>query len=468
MKKFFINLIKNRWNDTLLIIDNKNILYKDLYINGYLLAQEWEKLGLKEKDHILIKLDNSVELLTSYFATIIGNFVAIPIVSELTDDIIEYIQQITNYHHTYEFPLEFQYNLNIINKGQINIKKNDDDEFVIFFTSGTTSDPKPIVHSFSNIIGSAYSFSKLTTYEKTTIVYHILPIAYMAGFLNTFFAPLLGGSKIVLGKKFKSADILTFWDAIFKYDINRLSITPSIAQMLLTFTRDKEIIRNIPQQIQQIQCTSSSIPLTLRKNFFNKFKIPLQDCYGITELGGALTFQSYDDARKFNDYTTPHSQLEYKVINSTLYIKSPYSMIGYLINNSFDNPMDKDGFINTGDLAVIEDKKIKIIGREKDIIIKGGINISPSRIEHIITLHLECEITVIGIPHDYWGEIIVACVVSDIDITKEIINISNTYLSDFEQIDKVINVPTIPKSFIGKIQKQKLKQKVINEFQSKV
>jgi len=434
----------------------------DVYLNAFKLAQKWEGNGLVEQDKILLKLNNSIELITSYFAALIGNFIVIPLVENLTDDIIEHITNTTQPKYIYKEPLKFSFKIKkqIIPENII-IKKEDNEEFVIFFTSGTTSLPKPIYHSFFNIIGSAKDFSLLTEYTTTTVVYHILPLAYMAGFLNTLFAPIIGNAKIILGKKFVASNILTFWDDIFKYNINRLSITPSIAQMILKFTRDKDIISQVAKNVKQIQCTSSSIPQQLRKKFYEKFNVPLQDCYGITELGGPLTFQTYQDACEFNNFTKAHHNLSYKVIDSSLFIHSPYLML-----NCKEKKEKK--FFDTGDLALIsQQNKIEIIGRSKDVIIRGGINISPSRIENLLSMYCKCSLAVIGLPHEYWGEIIVVCIEENTpfekNIESNIIQISTQYLSEFEQVDKILKVDSFPRSFIGKLQKNKLKEKILKD-----
>ncbi|MDD5728301.1 MAG: fatty acid--CoA ligase family protein, partial [Victivallales bacterium] len=241
-----------------------------------------------------------------------------------------------------------------------------------------------------------------------------------------------------------------------------LSIIPTVAAVLCRLTRNAETIAKVQSRIIQVQCTSAPIPMALRHRFMEKFAIPLQDCYGITELGGPLTFQTSGDAAAFGEAGVPLSEIAIQLRNAgELWIRSPYSMLGYLENGRLISPFDDKGFMNTGDLAEISSGKLHITGRVKDLVIRGGVNISSSKLESILSLMPEIrDVAVVGHEHEFWGEEIVACVIPAEDGWKDeerFFEYCAANLGAHERPDKVVFMDSFPRSFIGKLLKRELK-----------
>lgn len=146
-------------------------------------------------------------------------------------------------------------------------------------------------------------------------------------------------------------------------------------------------------------------------------------------------------------------------------VKTPFLMLGYY-NSDKNGPdlINEDTWFETGDIGFLsEDDELFITGRKKDLIIRGGVNISPSSIENTIYKHsavIEC--AVVGIPHRFRGEEI--CVVVRLSepsrfehIKKEIIELCRKDLSSIKQPDRIIQVQEFPHSTYGKIQKRKIR-----------
>ncbi len=240
-------------------------------------------------------------------------------------------------------------------------------------------------------------------------------MAYMAGILNSFFSPLMAGASIVEGPMFSPAGLLDFLDRPLKTGVNTLSVTPTIASALCRISKMTSARDELRSKVRQVQCTSSPIPRALQEEFLKTFGIPLQNCYGMTELGGPLTFQNKEDAGNLQDWGVALDGLEISLrgeAGQDLWIKSPFTMLGYLQDGRLTSPLDGEGFLDTGDLALQKGQKIQISGRKKDIIIRGGVNISPARVEGVLKgMEGVDEVAVIGVPHPFWGEAIVACVI---------------------------------------------------------
>ena len=191
----------------------------------------------------------------------------------------------------------------------------------------------------------------------------------------------------------------------------------------------------------------------------------------MTELGGPLSFQTRADAEALNARSMPLPELEIDIRQGgELWIKSPFSMLGYLVDNELTSPFDDKGFLDTGDLVVIEDGRIEITGRVKDIVIRGGINTSPAKIESVLGQFEGIdEVAVVGLPHEFWGEEIVACVIYNESCNEsrneseqfdglegEILNYCRAHLDSHEVPDRLVFLDEFPRSFIGKVLKADL------------
>ena len=189
-------------------IDNSFLTYesfwkKSLFLKSYLISA-----GLKNGDIVLVKSNNCLEYLNILISCAMGGFVFCPIDNQLKDKQINFYKKILN-------PKIYLDDLSILpaieNNDLIeneNIKINYDNNYLIMMTSGTSGEPKGMMFTLNNIIKSSSFFAKLVGYDFQSKIYHILPMHYMAGLINTFFSPLTAGSTIILGQQFSSISLL--------------------------------------------------------------------------------------------------------------------------------------------------------------------------------------------------------------------------------------------------------------------
>ncbi|MGD2117438.1 MAG: class I adenylate-forming enzyme family protein [Chromatiales bacterium] len=447
--------------------DDRQFSYAEFWANAQLLAEQWGERGIKPGQVIAFVLPNSAALPCCYLACAIGGFVACPIIASYTDDMTDALIALAGADLvvTEIGPLSLSASKQL--EPSYELQGDVDSPFLILFTSGSTGLPKAMLHSLRNIIGSAQSFARLTGMSSRTRLYHVLPMAYMAGILNAFFAPLVAAGCIVEGPMFSPLSAVDFWERPLQHGVNVLSLTPTIAKALLRFTRDSQTLAQIAGSITQVQCTSAPIRHDLARAFLQHFQKPLQNCYGMTEICGPLSFQSEHDARQLRDWSRLADELEVEIRHQPdarspgeLWLKSPFMMLGYLDRGSLNRPFDAAGFMDTGDLADLAGRDIHIAGRKKDIIIRGGINISPQRIEIVLSgfpAILDC--AVLGQPHDFWGEQIVACIVTDTEQSfelEQLMRYLRDQLAEHERPDRVITLVELPRTPIGKLQKAEL------------
>ncbi len=449
------------WQDIALeTIDGLSLSYGDIWCTAASLAETWQSEGIEPGDIIAFKLPNSHAIPCIYLACAIGGFVACPIVPTLSEaTVTENLETVKPERVITEIHVP-------IVKGMPSPALEaleSDRPFLIMFSSGSTGRSKAICHSLTTVCGSAKAFAARSGFQEDTRLYHVLPMTYMAGFLNAMLAVFMSGGKVIEGPQFSMANVADFWRYALATDANVLSLIPPLAATLCRLTRNPETLARVPEQFQQVQCTSQAIQADLRTRFMKKFSLPLQDCYGMTELGGPMSLQTVEDAREMNNYSTMIDGPEVQIReNRELWIRSPFNMLGYLKDGELEDIRDDEGFIDTGDLAEYDGKRILITGRVKDIIIRGGINTSPARIESIISKAPDVEeVAVVGVPHDYWGEQIIACVVGETNEAR-LLEFCRSSLDAHEVPDRIEFMKAFPRSFIGKVLKGDLRDKLLS------
>ena len=351
------NIFKKKKNSIFIkdTIKNKNHTYSDFFNKSNSITNFLKSKKIKEGSKILIKFDNSYEYLCLVFACLLGNFVACPIDTEIKKNKYNELEKILK-------PA-----IKITNAKQVKyIKKNyknsikDNSQFLIIFTSGTTGKPKGIAISNSAYINSARSFSKLIGYNENTKILHILPMYYNAGLLNTFFSALLSGSMIILSEKISAYNIVNFWKNFEKEEINSFHLTPEIANTLTKLSIGKDLIERIINL--QIVSTGSYLHPNIIDKFEKIYKKRLLSCYGLTELGGPLTIQNWENTYIEGSVGYHSKEIKIKILKKSsdkqILIKSPYLM-SFFINEKGKKLKPKliNGYFNTGDIGEYKKKR---------------------------------------------------------------------------------------------------------------
>jgi acyl-coenzyme A synthetase/AMP-(fatty) acid ligase len=290
---------------------------------------------------------------------------------------------------------------------------------------------------------------------------------YMAGVFNLLFCPLVSGSRIVLGARFSGAQMVRFWEQPMQHGVNHLTLTPTMALSLARLYRTHpELIEHL-SHYQAVISTSSTLVPAVAERFRDTFGVPLQSCYGVTEVGGSITLQHWEDALSCESVGQWQPGVEILAGADAehlaeLRVRTPFMMRGYLVNGNITSGVDEDGFFRTGDLGYMKGGRLFITGRENDFVKKGGEFVPLLMIEDLV-LREEgvIEAAVVAVPDDYWGNKIVLFYVPRPD--REIEDIESALTARFdlqlrkvEQPDKLIAVPRMPKTSIGKTIKREL------------
>ena len=401
------NFAKHADDRLLVLPDGGTVTYGDFWTRAENMAQGLRTLGVAPGGRLLIKLANSEHLLALYLACAIGGFVACPNDPETPQARLATLRAILKPALEVDDGVLATLLKPAPKDGGFGVGAADED-FLVVFSSGSTGQPKGIVHSLASMTASAGSFAELSGMGEDSIVYHHFPMFYMAGIFNMFFAPMVVGGSIVLGPRFSKLQMLRFWELPVKHGVNCLTLTPTMALSLCELHRRNEAALKLLAKAQSVIATGSVLYPSVAARFLEVFRVPLRTCYGVTEVGGTVTFQSWEDALAVQSMGSwaPNTQIYAGTEDAPaeILVKTPFMAKGYLTREGMAGFADAEGFFHTGDVGYTKDGLLFYSGRQHDLVKKGGEFVSTQAIEN---LALQCpkitDVAAVGVPDEFWG-----------------------------------------------------------------
>lgn len=277
-----------------------------------------------------------------------------------------------------------------------------DEPFLTTYTSGTTGTPKGVVHSFGNLVRSSIRFGDRFGFDATDTFYHTLPMGYMAGILNALVLPMVHGSTITIGPRISATNASKFFEPADYTGVNVFWLTPTILRMLTRLCSGP--YDTVPSAIGCV--ATEPLPADLKSEFEAEFGIDLYETYGLSETLFITTeypgFSNNDDG-----VGAPLPEADVTIQpDGEVTVSSPWLLLEYA--NRQHHPV-REGKFFTGDVGRFDGDELVITGRKKDLIIRNGINISPTRIEGVLEEQDGItEAAVVGQSIDEVGEVVVA------------------------------------------------------------
>lgn len=290
------------------------------------------------------------------------------------------------------------------------------------YTSGTTGTPKCVMlHHVSIISDGRYLFEALEAPEGMVAVTGN-PLFHTGGCVAGWLGPLYTGGTLILVDHFVAAEVMDLartWDA---------DILITVATMLTDLVAEARLQGvDATPTVRYITTGAANVPRTLLEAAREYFGASVHNVFGMTEASSVITAvrpgSSDDDF--LNTLGTPLAHTEVAIVDSSTGARLPVDtegeiairgvglMIGYKTDTEVPGQgLDADGWFRTGDLGRIDDRGyLRITGRLKDLIIRGGENIAPAEIEARLAEHPAVIFaSIVGVPHERLGEEIVAVV----------------------------------------------------------
>lgn len=301
---------------------------------------------------------------------------------------------------------------------------------LVLFTSGTSGKPKGIVHDLNRVL------KRFKSPGKRYVTIPLLMFDHFGGY-NTIFGLLSSGSKIV---RIFERSVDSVASAIENFKVTLLPTTPSF---LALFLAAKLSVRYDLNSLEKISYGTEVMPQSLLEKLHKAFpNVKFQQTYGLSELG-VLDSRSKSDGSTWVKLGGEGYAL--KVENGELWIKSEYSMLGYISESS---ALPSSGWFNTHDQVEVDGEFVRILGRDSDLINIGGQKVFPQEIEDVLLLHENVvSVRVTGEQHNLLGQIACAEVsLSDgAEVSKgELRAFCKQYLASFKVPQQIRFVESIP------------------------
>jgi long-chain acyl-CoA synthetase len=299
----------------------------------------------------------------------------------------------------------------------------DQHTIAVVFSSGTTSHPKGIRHRALSYVEAATAFGSAMGYDARTRLIDLWPMAYNTGWLNCLLCPFFAGGSVVISKPFDGQLALSFWEPVIAQGVNTLWLSPSMLSTLVRIDRDPRGPEYCRRERVTVCAGTAPLPLKTKKAFEVKYGVEVFESYGVSEvLFVAMSRPS--DPRHEGAVGRALPGVEIAIVDGDgrsvgpdaegeVVIRSPWLMKGYDPRDGAAEPSAAaNGAFHSGDIGVLDrEGNLRIVGRKKDIIIRGGLNLSPRAIEDVIQDHPAVDlVAVVGMPHEYYGEEVVAAV----------------------------------------------------------
>jgi long-chain acyl-CoA synthetase len=348
------------------------------------------------------------------------------------------------------------------------VQTEDDDVAALVYTSGTTGRPKGVMQTHYGLYYTAIHLEKTIGYSPDTVNMAMLPLchSYGIGAMNAAFLRSQGCTVVLrqfnLDKLFYSID---------KYQVNSVAAVPTMYVYMLQYPDyAKYNLRSVKYWI----CGSAPLSVTTWKEFKQKFGGEIAEGWGLTEACANNAINPVSGLKKVGSIGVPIQGMEIKIFDNfdkevaqekegEIVLRGPMVMKGYWNQPEATVEVIRNGWLHTGDIGFVDqDGYFFITDRKKDLVIKGGENISPRSIEEVLYAHpAVAEAAVIGIKDEVYGEDIKAFVAlkpGQIATGEEIKAFCETKLKRFIVPKEVTVLPSLPKSLVGKILKKELRK----------
>ena len=483
-----INKTANRSPNKLFIFNlenKKKITYKKFNellnkcCNFFLLKK------VNPKDILTIKIKNSPEFLIIYFASLRFKSIINPIPSSISNfefqekikflkpklifiDNSSKIKKKNVINIDNDFKISFlDYLENNFSKEFKTIKKyKSKDTAVLYYSSGTTNNPKIIEYSHHSMTELQRSMVKLQFTSEKTNHLCVLPFGHTSVLRYSIKQAVYVGSTIFIIENFWKVKNDIF-KLISKYKINYIQIVPTLASSMLNFKYKLKKNKNII-----FGCGSSVLTKDLQLKFEKKFSTKLLNLYGLSEIGSS----HFEDLRKrkMGSIGKPLDIYDFKILNNKnkfcknneigeLIVKGKALFNGYYKNPNLTKKSFYKNYFKTGDLCLIDKSGyFHYVDRKKDLIIKGGVNILPSEIDEAILKSDQniIESATVGYKDNFYGEIIKSYIVLKNKKKYSKTKLENRLikkLGHFKSPDVIIVKKNLPKTASGKIIKRLIK-----------
>jgi acyl-CoA synthetase (AMP-forming)/AMP-acid ligase II len=332
------------------------------------------------------------------------------------------------------------------------------DVALLLHTSGTTSRPKQVPLLQRNLVSSARGIAAHYELTADDASYCAMPLFHVHGLVASALAQLAVGGAVVVPRRFTPR---LFWQQARKHEVTWLSAGPTLHQMILEQAGEPSPV------LRFVRSCSSALSPALMTRAEETYGVPMLEAYGMTEASHQMTSNPLPPGRRVPGSVGVPSGAEVRIVDregrdvprgetGEVAVRGPGVTPGYLNNPEANADAFFDGWFRTGDSGVLEEGYLHLRGRIKEMILRGGENISPAEIEEVLVAHpAVAEAVCFGIEDEKYGQVVGAAVtLAATADPQELRAHCRRSLAAFKVPETIRVVDTLPRTPTGKVQRR--------------
>lgn len=350
----------------------------------------------------------------------------------------------------------------------VTVPRTGDDLAALLYTSGTTGRSKGAMLSHRNLASNAAVLHRYWGFKPGDVLLHMLPIFHVHGLFVAIHCSLMNGTPMFFEPKFDPKRALAL--------LPRATVFMGVPTYYVRLLADPGFTRESCAGMRLFISGSAPLLLETFAEFKTRTGYTILERYGMTE-GNMFSSNPYDGERRGGTVGFPLPGVTIRIAGEEnrpvgvgeigqIQVKGDNVFRGYWrMPEKTRDEFTADGFFKTGDMGRLDrDGYISIIGRSKDLIISGGLNVYPKEIEEVIDAMAGVfESAVFGVPHPDFGEAVIAAVVRSDDENVSALNEAGIILAlkgvlaNFKVPKRVHFIAELPRNSMGKVQKNDLR-----------
>ncbi len=480
-----------------IIYENREISNREIVSQGRKLAAVLKNLGVKRGDRIIIQAPNCPEVFYGFSAAWRLGAVVVPINYLIGEEETAHIYQdsgaevvISSKQYLPKIQAcrslvpnvktvilieedaqegAFSYRTLVDNSPEETaiVETGDDDIAALIYTAGTTGKAKGVIHTHGTLYANALMQHQTFPSTDGMTYVSILPLCHSYGIASSNMSLFRTNRTILLN----SFDLNVIFASIEKYSANILAAVPTMYVYMLLFPEPKKYDLS---SMKYWVCGSAPLAVETWNKFREIYGFEIIEGWGLTEAGANNSCNPWLGVKKIGSIGLPMKGTEMRIADDSekalppgekgeIVIRGPQVMKGYWNRPQETAGAVKNGWLHTGDVGYVDDDGyFWITDRKKDLIIKGGENISPRTIEEVLYMCPQVsEAAVIGVKDEKYGEDIKAFVVlqpGEKATAEDILAFCRTKLTNFLLPGHIVFLEALPKSLVGKILKTELRK----------
>ncbi len=456
--------------------DGRVVTYAELLAETGRFANALQGLGVGRGDRVLVQLEKCEEVLVLYLACLRLGAVFLPVnpgytVSEtahfVTDAeptlaVVEPVRQASVAGSV--TLAEILARASVAADAFADAVTAPDDLAAVLYTSGTTGRSKGVMLSRENLASNAEALVGLWRFTERDVLLHALPVFHTHGLFVATNCVLYAGASMIFQRSFAADAVLAALPGASVF----MGVPTFYARLLAEPGLTREAVAGVRLFI------SGSAPLSpaTHAEWAARTGHAILERYGMTETN-MITSNPHDGERRAGTVGMPLPGVEVRIAGAdgegagAIEVRGPNVFRGYWRMPEQTAKEFRDGWFVTGDLGAFDAAGyLRILGRAKDLVITGGLNVYPAEVEAALdAVPGVAASAVIGVPHADFGEAVVACVVGSVD--PEVVRAAlRDRLAGFKIPKRVVVMDTLPVNAMGKVQKAELRRAYAGIFSS--